>query len=105
MTKEEGNGIIARHMGAIRKGESYFFSEHPFWEDGSGCTNHESDLHYHDDWRWIMHAAKRVKNECAEKDLATGGLAKALLLMDIELLWEETVKAIKIINDESNDKR
>lgn len=62
---ENLNKLIAEFMGAKPIGKDmYMFPDIKI--DGGGLISnnrHVKDLHYHDDWNWLMEVVEKIRNE------------------------------------------
>lgn len=53
------------------------------------------------DWNRIIPVIRKLKVDLEQRDMATGGLVKGLLLLEVGVVFKEIVKTINLINEQT----
>lgn len=107
MTIEEGNLIIAKYDGWQWESEEWnmlYKISDGFWysDKYEDCILDEAE--YRSNWQWLMPVVKKLMEDlynCRTNptDKANRELVRKLNKLEIEPLWEETIKGIQVLNE------
>ena len=117
METQEGNELIAKYDGwqweseewdaMYKVSEGFWYSDNSLYEDIS-----LDEAEYHSNWNWLIPVVKKVLEQLKAREgtnnvymgfMAIADIEKKLLELDIEPLWQTTVKAIQLINKYKKD--